>query len=508
VNRRDFLKGLGVGAAMVAVPGCASARQKRSTASKKPNFVFFLIDDLGWTDVGCFGSRFYETPNIDRLASQGMKFTDAYAACPVCSPTRGSILTGKYPARLGITQWIGGPDQPTEYKHFLDLEEVTIAEALKDAGYATAFVGKWHLGNKPYYPTAQGFDVNIGGDSSGSPPTYFYPYKGGNRALEEMPAGGDEGEYLTDRLTDESLKWLDANRDKPFLLYLSHYAVHTPIQSKRELMDKYKTKAEKLPATDGPKFTPVYGKYRTRMVQDDAAYAGMVQSVDESVGRVMGKLEELGVADNTIVIFMSDNGGLSTQASEAPTSNLPLRAGKGWLYEGGIREPMIIKWPGVVQPGSECAEPVTSMDFYPTMLEMAGLRLRPEQHVDGVSLVPLLRREGKLSRKAIYWHYPHYHGSGSRPSGAVRAGDYKLIEWYENGAVELYNLRDDISEKEDLADLPRPAGPGTAGKMPQKAAELKAMLAEWRKQVSAKMPASGPQDDFEIWQKTRAKPNR
>jgi len=491
VDRRGFLKRFSVGAVMLALPGCASAR-RRSTAGKKPNFVFFLIDDLGWTDVGCFGSKFYETPNIDRLASEGMKFTDAYAACPVCSPTRGSILTGKYPARLGITQWIGGPDQPTEYKHFLDLEEVTIAEALKEAGYSTAFVGKWHLGNKPYYPTEQGFDVNIGGDSSGAPPTYFYPYKAGKRALEEMPAGGEEGEYLTDRLTDEAIKWLDANRSKPFLLYLSHYAVHTPIQSKQELTDKYKAKAGKLPKTDGANFTPVYGKYRTKMVQDDAAYAGMVQSVDESVGRVMAKLEELGVADNTIVIFMSDNGGLSTQAGDAPTSNLPLRAGKGWLYEGGIREPMIIKWPGVAKPGSECAEPVTSTDFYPTMLEMAGLPLRPEQHVDGVSLVPLLKSKGRLNRKAIYWHYPHYHGSGNRPSGAVRAGDYKLIEWYENGAVELYNLQADISEKNDLA-----------GKMPQKAAELKAMLAEWRRQVNAKMPASGPQDDFAVFEKAR-----
>jgi arylsulfatase A-like enzyme len=493
MNRRDFLKGLGAGAAMLALPGCASARQ-RSTASKKPNFVFFLIDDLGWTDVGCFGSSFYETPNIDRLASQGMKFTDAYAACPVCSPTRASIMTGKYPARLGITQWIGGPNEPTKYLHFLPLEEVTIAEALKEAGYVTGFVGKWHLGDKPYYPQHQGFDINIGGDSSGAPPTYFYPYKKNNRALEELPLGGEEGEYLTDRLTGESLKFLDANKDRPFLLYLSHYAVHTPIESRQELTDKYKAKAQKLPRADGPKFVPVYGRYNTRMVQDHSTYAGMVQSVDESVGRVMNRLEQLSVADNTVVIFMSDNGGLSTVPSEAPTSNLPLRAGKGWLYEGGIREPMIIKWPGVAKQGSTCSEPVTSTDFYPTMLEMAGMQLRPRQHIDGMSLVPLLRRQGKLNRKAIYWHYPHYHGSGSRPSGAVRAGDYKLIEWYENGAVELYNLRHDISEKEDLAE-----------KMPEKAAKLKAMLTKWLKQVNAKMPASEPQDDFDAFNEARRK---
>ncbi|MCK4292870.1 MAG: sulfatase-like hydrolase/transferase [Planctomycetes bacterium] len=491
MNRRDFLKGLGTGAAMLALGQSARARRTgpANRARRRPNFVFFLIDDLGWTDVGCFGSSFYETPNIDKLAKQGMRFTDAYAACSVCSPTRASIMAGKYPARLGITQWIGGPNQPTEYEHQMALEELTIAEALKDKGYATAFVGKWHLGSKDYYPQHQGFDINIGGDSSGAPPTYFYPYKRGNRALKEMPPGGAEGEYLTDRLTDESLKFLEANKDGPFLLYLSHYAVHTPIQSKQELTDKYKAKAERMPETDGPRFVPVYGRYKTRQVQDHPAYSGMVQSVDESVGRVIAKLEELGVADNTVVIFMSDNGGLSTVAREGPTSNLPLRAGKGWLYEGGIREPMIIKWPGVVKPGNLCSEPVTSTDFYPTMLEMAGLPLRPKQHVDGVSLVPLLKGKGKLKRKAIYWHYPHYHGSGNRPSGAVRAGDYKLIEWYENGAVELYNLRDDIGEKHDLAK-----------KMPEKAAELRSMLHRWRKQMKAKMPASAPRDDFDLWQ--------
>jgi arylsulfatase A-like enzyme len=497
VNRRDFLKTIGFGAAALALPGCANAGQQRSKASKgnkRANFVFFLIDDLGWTDVGCYGSSFYETPNINRLASQGMRFTDAYAACPVCSPTRGSILAGKYPARLGITQWIGGSNKPTEYKHNMALEEVTIAEALKEAGYATGFVGKWHLGNKPYYPEHQGFDINIGGDSSGAPPTYFYPYKRGKRALEMMPAGGEEGEYLTDRLTDESLKFLEANKERPFLLYLSHYAVHTPIQAKEELIEKYKDKAEKLPGTDGQKFAPVYGRYKTRRVQDNPAYSGMVQSVDESVGRVMAKLEELGVAENTVVIFMSDNGGLSTVPREAPTSNLPLRAGKGWLYEGGIREPMIIKWPGVVKKGSVCSEPVTSTDFYPTMLEMAGLPLRPRQHVDGVSLIPLLKNNGKMNRKAIYWHYPHYHGSGNRPSGAVRAGDYKLIEWYEDKSIELYNLKKDIGEQHDLSK-----------KMPEKAEKLRRMLHRWQRQMNAKMPTSGPREDFKAWQEWRRK---
>jgi len=489
MNRRDFLKALGAGAAMVALPSCAGAR-RASTGRRRPNFVFFLVDDLGWTDLGCFGSRFYETPNIDRLAAEGMKFTDAYAACPVCSPTRASIMTGKYPARLGITQWIGASNQPTPYEHQMALEELTLAEALKAAGYATAFVGKWHLGSRPYYPQHQGFDVNIGGDSSGAPPSYFYPYRRGKRGLDELPAGGKEGEYLTDRLTDESLKWLEANKDRPFLLYLSHYAVHTPLQSKPQLTEKYKAKAAGHSTPGTARFAPVYGGYKTRLVQDNPVYAGMVQSVDESLGRVMKKLAELGLADDTIIIFMSDNGGLSTVAREGSTSNLPLRTGKGWLYEGGIREPMIVKWPGVVEPGSTCSEPVTSTDFYPTMLEMANLPPRPEQHLDGRSLVPLLKGTGKLDRKAIYWHYPHYHGSGSRPSGAIRAGDYKLIEWYETGAVELYNLRDDISEKHDLAEV-----------LPAKAAELRSMLRQWRNRLGAKMPSGQPRADLQAWQR-------
>jgi arylsulfatase A-like enzyme len=327
--------------------------------------------------------------------------------------------------------------------------------------------------------------VNIGGDYSGAPPTYFWPYKKRGRSLETLPPGGEKGEYLTDRLTDESLKFLQANKDRPFLLYLSHYAVHTPIESKPALTNKYKTKAAKLPPPGGPQYIPVYGRYITKCVQDNPAFAGMVQSVDESVGRVMRKLEELGVADNTAVIFMSDNGGLSTVPREAPTSNLPLRAGKGWLYEGGIREPMIIKWPGVVKQGSVCSEPVTSTDFYPTMLEMAGLPLMPEQHIDGASMMPLLKNKGKLKRKAIYWHYPHYHGSGNRPNGAVRAGDYKLIEWYENGRIELYNLKNDIGERHDLA-----------AEMPKKAAELRRMLHKWRRQTNAKMPTPESLKDF------------
>jgi arylsulfatase A-like enzyme len=459
--------------------------------------VFFLVDDLGRQDLGCYGSTFYETPNIDRLAAQGMRFTNAYAACPVCSPTRASIMTGKYPARLGITDWIGAPQKPTAYREYLPLEEVTIAEALKEAGYATGYVGKWHLATsdgdrRRYYPDRQGFDVNIGGDNSGSPPTYFHPYSKGNRSLETMPPGGKDGEYLTDRLTDEALKFIEARKDGPFLLYLAHYAVHTPLESKKELTEKYQAKAAGLPQAKGPRFQPVYGSYNTRQVQDHAVYAGMVQSVDESLGRVLSKLEDLGLDRDTIVIFMSDNGGLSTVAREGPTCNLPLRAGKGWLYEGGIREPMVIKWPGVAKAGSTCDEPVISTDFYPTMLAMAGLPLKPQQHADGESMVPLLKGTGELRRKAIYWHYPHYHGSGNRPSGAIRAGDYKLIEWYEDGRIELYNLKDDVSERNDLAAA-----------MPDKANELRRMLHAWRSEMGAKMPEGEPRNDFETWRQAR-----
>jgi len=475
MNRRDFLNAMGLGAASLALQrGLLAGEGPR----KKLNFVFFLIDDMGWTDAACFGSRFYETPNIDRLAAEGMRFTDGYAACPVCSPTRASIMAGKYPARLNLTDWIPGRRAgkliPPDYLHHLPLEEVTLGEALKEAGYATGFVGKWHLGGKGYYPEEQGFEVNVGGHERGSPPGgYFSPYR--NPKLSDGP----KGEYLTDRLTDESLKFIEANRDRPFLLYLSHYAVHTPLQSKKDLADKYAAKAAKLPPPQGPRWG-TEGARQVRLVHDHPVYAGMVQSTDESVGRVMRKLEELGLAGNTAVFFMSDNGGLSTSEGH-PTSNLPLRAGKGWLYEGGIREPMLVKWPGVTKPGSTCRVPVTSTDFYPTMLEMAGLALRPKQHVDGVSLVPLLKGGASLDRPALYWHYPHYGNQGGSPGGAVRCGDLKLIEFYEDDHVELYNLKDDIGERRDLA-----------AEMPAKAAELRQMLADWRKAVGARMPTPNP----------------
>lgn len=494
MNRREFLKAAGATAMLGLCVRSGLGRQ--DMMRRKPNFVFFLVDDLGWKDLGCYDSTFYETPKIDRLAAHGVRFTNAYAACPVCSPTRASIMTGKYPARLRLTNFIAGARNgkllSAEYFHCMKLEEVTLAEALKEAGYRTNFVGKWHLGDEPYYPQKQGFDVNVAGDSSGSPPGYFYPYRRGNRSLAGLEEG-KPGEYLTDRLTDESLKLIEQNRDGPFLLYLSFYAVHIPLEAKREMVERYKAKAQRLGLADRPHFLmdedwPKTGAgdekwratLRTRILQDHAVYAAMIESVDQSVGRVMGKLDELGIADDTIVFFMSDNGGLAT-AEGQPTSNLPLRGGKGWLYEGGIREPMIVKWPGVVKPGGVCAEPVTSTDFYPTMLEMAGLPLKPQQHMDGESLVPLLKGTGKPGRKAIYWHYPHYSNQGGKPGGAVRAGDFKLIESYEDNRVELYNLRADPGEQHDLA-----------AEMPDKVIELRQMLHGWRSDVGAVMPQPNP----------------
>ncbi len=460
-----------------------SALSALAAPPEKPNIIFILADDLGYADLACFGSSFYETPNLDRLARGGMKFTSAYAACPVCSPTRAALLTGKYPARLHLTDYIGGNRRgkllPADYLNHLPLEEVTLAEALKEAGYTTGFFGKWHLGGPAFFPDRQGFDLNIGGCDKGSPPTYFSPYK--------IPTlvDGPKGEYLTDRLADEALKFLDTNKDKPFLLYLSHYAVHNPKQSKADLQKKFADKAAALPASKEPKFRPE-GKRQDRRIQDDPAYAGMVQSVDESVGRIMEKLDSLKIAERTIIIFTSDNGGLSTSEG-SPTSHAPLRAGKGWLYEGGIREPFIVKWPGVTAAGSSSDTPIISTDIYPTLLEMAGLPARPAQHLDGLSFAPLLnpttaRQPSPTSqREAIFWHYPHYGNQGGTPGGAIRAGDFKLIEFYEEDRVELYNLKDDLIERNDLAS-----------KMPEKAADLRARLHAWRKSVDATMTAPNP----------------
>ncbi|HEY9172567.1 MAG TPA: sulfatase [Verrucomicrobiae bacterium] len=439
--------------ALTQLPGAAQPAQP-------PNIIFILVDDLGWTDLGCQGSKFYETPNIDRLAREGMRFTQAYSACTVCSPTRAALMTGKYPARLHVTDWIRGHDYPKaklkvpDWTMCLPLEERTIAEVLKEAGYATASIGKWHLGGRQFYPDKQGFDVNLGGCDKGQPPSYFSPY-----GIPTLP-DGPPGEFLSDRLTDEAIKFIEQNKAKPFFVFVPHYAVHTPLMGKSNVVAKYRAKAD----TNSP--------------QRNAQYAALVESVDDSVGRLLRRLDELRLAENTVIFFTSDNGGL---VLNDVTSNRPLRAGKGSAYEGGVRVPLIVKWPRMTQPGSVCGTPVITPDFFPTLLEVAGLSSSPQSVLDGESLVPLLRQSGKLKRDAIYWHYPHYHPGGATPHSAIRDGDWKLIEFFEDNRVELYNLKDDIGEQADLA-----------AKWPQQAKQLRERLQAWRRQVGAQMPTPNP----------------
>ncbi len=460
---------------------------------RPPNFIFILVDDLGWTDVGCFGSSFYETPSVDQLAATGMKFTDAYAACPVCSPTRASLMSGKYPARLGLTAHIGDPQPqnwkrdtpllPARYADGLPLSETTMAEALHDAGYATFFAGKWHLGFQDIqWPEYQGFDINVGGFSQGGPfggKQYFPPY--GNPRLPDGPAG----EHLPDRLATETIRFIESHRHKPFLAYLSFYSVHVPLNAREDLRQKYERKRNPFGETDKPIYT-FDGETRVRMVQEHAVYAGMVEAMDQAVGKVLKKLEDLKLAENTVVVFTSDNGGLSTGDQGVspdqgwPTSNAPLRGGKGWLYEGGIRVPTIVKAPGLTKPGSESNEIITSTDFFPTFLELAHLPPLDSQHVDGVSLVPALRGD-TLDRDTVYWHYPHYGNQGGRPGGIVRQGDWKLIEWYGPFKPELFYLEEDLGEQHNLADSEQ-----------QQLAVLAEKLAKWRESVGAIMPEANP----------------
>jgi len=449
----------------------------QALAAEPPNFVVILVDDLGYADIGAYGSSFYETPHIDALAESGLRFTDGYASHPVCSPTRAALLTGKNPARLHITDWIPGLD-PRDRKlvgpddrHQLAHEEVTIAERLREAGYRTFFAGKWHLGDRGFFPEDQGFDVNFGGHHMGQPPGgYYSPYD--NPVL----ADGPDGEYLPDRLTSEALRFVERHQDERFLVYLSFYTVHTPIQASRRHHEKYRDKRRALAPQAGPETTRERDG-ATRERQEDPAYASMVEALDENVGRLMNGLEELGLDESTVVIFTSDNGGLSTLSSErlAPTSNRPLRAGKGWCYEGGIRVPFIVRAPHAEARSSSV--PVTSADIYPTILELSGLPLDPSQHRDGESFVSVLEGQDAPIRDFIVWHFPHYHGSTWAPGSAIRAGNWKLIEFYEEEAVELYDLSDDVSETRDLSAA-----------MPAKTEELRGMLRDYLQSVDAQMP--------------------
>ena len=497
-SRRRFLKTLGLASAVLAVDGPRALANSLAAQhhDRKPNFVFILVDDMGWKDTACYGSAYYETPNIDRLAAGGMRFTNAYAACAVCSPTRAAFMTGRYPARLGVTDWIrarfqGGkiPEDkknPTKYLGganakllcppnalWMELDEITIAEALSSAGYTSCHIGKWHLGPDDWYPEKQGFDYNVGGCDFGQPPAYFDPYSRKGQGQIPTLKPRRKGEYLTDREADEAVDFIRRCRYTPFFLYMAHYAVHTPIQAKADLIEKYKAK----PPTD----------------QKNPTYAAMVESVDDAVGKICSVLDELKLTENTVIFFTSDNGGLVPV-----TNNSPLRAGKGYPYEGGIREPLIVRWPKVVKPGSLSDEPVTSVDYFPTICEAAGVPLPSDRDIDGVSLLANLKSNGRqnLGRNAIYWHFPHYRGR-IVPYSIIREGDWKLIKRYDGKTFELFNLEDDLSEKNDLAP-----------KMPEKVRRLDARLTRWLKATGARLPRPNPKYNPNFKRENRSRPRR
>lgn len=442
------------------------AQPAAKPAAQPPNILIFLADDLGCMDVGCYNPRtFYETPNIDDLAKRSMRFTQGYAACPVCSPTRGSIMTGKYPPRFAVTNFIGGdrPGKllPAPNADHLPLSEVTIAERLRDAGYATFFAGKWHLGSGPFSPNSQGFGPGLVGKDQ-----FYYP-------PGDVPPDPRDDPKTTDRIANDAVAFITAHKDRPFFAYLPFLAVHTPLGARRALIEKYERKHASTPADAWGR----EGNSKVRLVQNHAAYAAMIEQLDTAIGRVLGALHNNGITERTVVVFMSDNGGLATSEGH-PTSNLPLRGGKGWPYEGGLREPWIIHAPGVTKPGSVCDTPVISTDFYPTLLELAGLPPLPEQHRDGVSLVPLLKGDS-LTERPLFWHYPHYGNQGGAPFGAIRAGEWKLIEWYEDSKLELFNLSNDPGEAHNVAKLQQ-----------AKAEELHQRLITWRNSVGAVMPTA------------------
>ena len=435
-------------------------------AAEKPNILFILIDDLGWMDLEFQGNRLVDTPALNRFAKQGMRFTDAYAAAPVCSPTRAAIMTGLFPARLKITNHIPDqprfiPDQPkvlpADMLNYLPSEKITVAELLKEAGYSTAFLGKWHLsgtgrGEAKWEPTAQGFDLNIGGCAYGGPPTFFDPYR-----IPNLP-DRQKGEYLPDRLADEAINYMKQTDGNPFFLCLWNYTVHWPMEAPEELLKKYED--------------------RKGAGLNDTRYGAMIEAMDRSMGRILQFLDDSGLSENTLVVFTSDNGGFGGVAD-----NRPLRAEKGYLYEGGIRVPLVIRWPGVVSPETVESTPVISTDFFPTLLEAASIKVPETYEGDGVSLLPVLKmEEGTFSRESIYFHYPNYafHRS-NRLGSAIRRGDYKLIEWLDDGTFELYNLAEDLEESNDLSD-----------EKPLLAEAMLKQLHDWREKVDAEMPKAVP----------------
>jgi len=485
---------------MVSI-GCKAPYVQQS--NQKMNVLFILVDDLGVVDLSVEGSTFYETPHIDKLANSGMRFTSGYANCSVCSPSRASILTGKAPPRHGVTDWIGAktglawnrndkiltPPNATHLPH----DEITIAETLQAAGYKTFYSGKWHLGgmanvNKKdkgapltSMPTDHGFEINIGGYKSGSPSGgYFAPFK--NPALGgvgEIP----QGKHLSQMLAEETAKFIEVNQDKPFLAYLSFYAVHGSIQTSEQLWRKYQQKATQRGLADKRfKFDRTMA---VRQVQDNPVYGGLIEQMDDAVGIVMDKLAALDLLDNTVVIFTSDNGGVSSGDSFS-SAMLPYRGGKGRQWEGGIREPYYIVAPGVTKPKSVCDTPVTGTDFYPTILDLVGLDLKPEQHQDGVSLVPLLKG-GDITKRNLYWHYPHYGNQGGEPSAIIRTGDYKLIHYYEDGRDELYHVKNDIGEQDDIIASHN-----------DKAVKMRNALEDWLEDTGAVIPTLDNRFDADL----------
>ena len=453
----------------------------RAEPAPRMNFVFVLIDDLGWADLSCYGSSYHETPHLDALAASGMRFTQAYAACPVCSPTRASIMTGRHPVRVNITDWIPGEQAKPDAQHrFLQIEdrnelplsEVTVAEYLRDAGYQTFFAGKWHLGGEGFLPTDQGFEVNHGGGHWGQPPGgYFAPWK--NSYLKE----NHDGEYLTERLTEESVSFL-THRDatRPFLLFLSHYDVHTPIHKNEKHFAHFEEKRNSLGA-DAEPITERRGISRAQ--QSNSQYASMVSAIDDSVGQLTDAIRDLGLEDSTTIIFTSDNGGLCTLRKEGPTCNLPLRSGKGWLYEGGIRVPLIVRLPGTTTAGAICEQPVMSTDLMPTILDLASISRTADIMLDGQSILPELSRQKSQATRPLVWHYPHYHGSEWTPGAAIREGDWKLIEFYEFADAELYNLAKDPGERHNLAAVES-----------AQFNKLRQALTNWQTAMHASMPPS------------------
>nr|WP_294993660.1 sulfatase [uncultured Sediminibacterium sp.] len=464
----------------------------------KPNILIILADDLGWADLSCYGSSFYETPHLDKLAKEGTRFTQFYAASPVCSPTRASVLTGKYPNKTGVTDWItgrqaGGKAKPyerligPETAYQLSSEEKTIAQYALQNGYTTFFAGKWHLGETENdWPESFGFQTNKGGWSKGSPTGrmndstggFFVPYK--NPRLSDGPTG----EYLTDRLTNECLNFLDQQKDQPFFLFYSLYAVHNPLQAPDSLIKKYKVKQQTLGLTPAQRFAKDEpwmqneNEWKRRLVQDHPVYAAMMENMDQNIGKILAKLEQLGLDKNTLIIFTSDNGGLST-AEGSPTSNAPLRAGKGWLYEGGIRVPMIMRWQGKVPENKEIDWPAISNDIYPTVAGIMNARYKTESAIDGIDLLQLMQR--KKSDRTLFWHYPHYSNQGGKPGSAIRKGHYKMVYDYETDSMELFDLSKDPYEKENII-----------AKEQDLAIDMKKELFQWLQKTKSAFPKKNP----------------